>query len=184
VPEDSVIDRLVEACNEPRDAAIIALLLNGLRASEVGSLETTDWTWSETYSCHIIRVLGKGFKERLVPANSQTSERVSRYLNGRQRASTWLLGPSQTTLRAIEYVLEKYCERAGIAGVSPHSLRHAYATRLARAHVGVFQLQQLLGHASPATTQRYITLDMGDLVEAARKDPRHDATERKLRLVI
>lgn len=176
VPLDSVVDMLLSGADTPRDAAIISLLLNGLRASEVCSLKPDDFQWSPLYGCHIIKVLGKGGKERLVPANSQTSQRVSAYQSISKRGSDRLIralrGSEPMTRRQVTEALRRASKRAGIPDVNPHALRHWYATHLVRSKANVFAVQRLLGHESLATTMVYVTLDLGDLVGEARKGER------------
>jgi site-specific recombinase XerC len=86
-------------------------------------------------------------------------------------------------MRQVEYVVEKWSEQAGEV-IRPHKLRHHYATRLIRSDAGVFAVQQLLGHASVATTQVYVSLNLGDVVRESMKDPRNQARGKEgLRVV-
>jgi len=181
VPEDRVVGAIIEHTELQRDRAVISLLLNGLRASEVVSLRPDDFIWSPDYGCHIIRVRGKGNKERLVPANSETSKEVSAYLSISKRGVPWLLGSLRgseaMTRRQVTEVMRRACKRAGIPEVSPHKLRHHYGTRVWRSSENLLALQQLMGHESPVTTQVYVQLDLRDIVKAAKTDPRNERIE-------
>lgn len=178
IPTDSTISRILEgAGNNARDRATIALLLNGLRASEVVSLAPNDFSWSPEYGCHIIRVTGKGYKQRLVPANYETSREVSAYLSISKRGVPWLLGSLRgnegMTRRQVTEVLRRACKRAGLPEVSPHKLRHHFGTRMWRAGKNLLALQNLMGHESPVTTQVYVHLDLADVVNVMKHDPRN-----------
>lgn len=178
VPDDRTVDRLLDAASTPRDRAVLALLLNGLRASEVVALKPDDFVWSPEYGVHIIRVLGKGNKERLVPANSQTSQLVSAYQSISKRGSERLLSALQgndgMTRRQVTEVLRRASKRAGIPEVNPHSLRHHFGTRVWRSSKNLLALQNLMGHESPVTTQVYVHMDLADVVAAVKTDPRHE----------
>lgn len=163
IPDEAAIDRTIEVCKNDVDKAVIALLNNGLRAQEVCDLKAADFEFVNAYNAHILRVTGKGRKMRLVPANSETVEALSRVK----------LPIKGLTIRRIYYLVQKWSKIAGIEGLHPHALRHGYATRLARAKVDVFSLQRLLGHERPETTAIYVNLDLSDLVGAARLDPRN-----------
>jgi site-specific recombinase XerD len=186
VPDDSLVDRMVAICDSPRDKMVISLLLNGLRASEVADLTPNDVFWSSEYGIYLIRVVGKGMKERIVPATGEVTSVMQEYLAYvSPEQPFFVLSPKskRMTMRQVEYVVEKWSEAAGKV-IRPHKLRHHYATRLIRADAGVFAVQRLLGHASVATTQVYVTLDLRDVVKEALKDPRSAVTGKKgLRVV-
>lgn len=178
VPTDSDVERLAEATSgNPQRWLIVSLLLNGLRASEVGDLHKRDI--EEHEGALIMRVVGKGQKERLVPMNNEVRWAIQNYdLNAtpRQRISEYVVSDydgSRLSLRQVQHAVYKSAEQAGIEGMHPHALRHHYATRLIRAGVSELHLQKLLGHASVATTQVYVGLNIGDLIAASRKDPRN-----------
>jgi site-specific recombinase XerD len=174
VPEEEVVDKMLSLCDNTRDRLVINLLLNGLRAQEVCDLVKGSVVWSNTYSRDIMRVIGKGNKERLVPATLDTSMAL--------RAYSVTDGPlvknedgSKMHLRQVQYVVEKWSAKAG-SPIRPHALRHQYATRLIRAGTSLLAVQRLLGHESVATTQVYVSLDMGDIVRESSKDPRNAVT--------
>ena len=174
-PEDNFVDAMLRQAKTPRNRAVLSLLLNGLRSEEVTRLQRGDWQWIEQYGAYVLRVVGKGEKERRVPATAETVRAVVDYLPIRKEASPWLLqglDGQRMTPRQVQYVTE----RASGYKIRPHKLRHHYATRLIRAGANVFAVKDLLGHASVQTTQVYVNLDLGGIIEAAAKDPRN--TER------
>jgi integrase/recombinase XerD len=165
--------RLVEALLEApdtstplglRDAAMIALLYaTGLRVSELVSLQRHQYTVLEDIG--LVRVIGKGDKERVVPVGARARKLIERYLKeGRpqhdpdDRASELFLGRrgKGMTRQAFWLRLRKHAVAAGIRGkVSPHVLRHSFATHLLENGADLRALQQLLGHADISTTQIY-----------------------------
>lgn len=177
IPSDATVGRIMEAAGYGRDRAVLALLLNGLRASEVVALRPDDFIWSPEYGVHIIRVTGKGYKQRLVPANYETSREVSAYLSISKRGVPWLLGSLRgneaMTRRQVTEVMRRACKRAGIPEVSPHKLRHHFGTRIWQASKNLLALQNLMGHESPVTTQIYVHLDLADVVSTMKQDPRN-----------
>jgi len=165
VPEEDDVNDLLGVVQKPKDRAIIALLLNGLRAQEVCDLKVEDFYFDKALDAHMLRITGKGGKLRVIPVTLETSNALLSILP--RRGSIFRnLNP-----RKVYYLFEKY----GVAsrGIHPHSLRHNYATRLVRADVDVFSVSRLLGHSRAETTQVYVNLDQRDLVRAARKDPRN-----------
>ncbi len=151
-----------------RDRAILELLYaTGARVSELATLKCRDIHLQERYCiCH-----GKGDKQRIVPLGKQAIEAVNRYLEEerprlaarRETASEWLiLSPRGAPLRRerIWEKIKKYAARVGFPSeVSPHSLRHSFATHLLAGGADLRQVQELLGHASIATTQIYTHVD-------------------------
>ena len=139
-----------------RDAAILELFYSsGLRLAELAGLDVRDLDpIGET-----VRVMGKGSRERIVPVGSMALEALSRY---RHQAAV-LNGPlfinkSRTRLghRSIWLLLKSYVRDAGLpATLSPHKLRHSFATHLLDNGADLRSVQSLLGHASLSTTQIY-----------------------------
>lgn len=166
-PSEANINAALKICTIDKDRAVMVLLNNGLRAQEVCDLSDEDYTFEPLYDAWILRVIGKGNKMRMVPATKETVEALER-----RPAVGGKMFPGLNP-RKVYYVVDKWSRRAGVAGLHPHGFRHAYATRLTRAKVGLVQLQQLLGHARSDTTSIYISLDLGDLVSASRLDPRN-----------
>ena len=139
-----------------RDAAILELFYSaGLRISELAGLNVADL---DPYS-ESVRVLGKGRKERLCPVGLPALNAIARY---RQEARVES-GPlfisklrKRLSTRNIAVMLEKYVLLAGLPrGITPHKLRHSFATHLLDAGADLRSVQSLLGHASLSTTQIY-----------------------------
>jgi integrase/recombinase XerD len=155
-----------------RDRAMLELLYaTGCRASELSNLRTSDVHLSEGYClCH-----GKGNKQRLAPIGRLAKLAVQEYLDDERSqlaaaASSppaWLLlSRSGKRLRreAIWELVKKYAVRVGIPGsISPHTLRHSFATHLLAGGADLRQVQEMLGHASIATTQIYTHVDQSRL---------------------
>lgn len=182
VPSDDLVDAIMALVDNDRDRLVVSLALNGLRRAEIADLRPEDVIWSPEYQCYVLRVIGKGQKERLVPANTETASALRRWQG--KTVSEWLLHDihgHKLTERAVAYVVEKWSKAAG-QEIRPHRLRHHYATRLVRSQASVFAIQRLLGHESVATTQIYVGLDLSDIVNEARKDPR-DSKQEGLRVV-
>jgi integrase/recombinase XerC len=183
VPDDLLVIKMLDLVDNDKDRLILTLLLNGLRRTEVIDLKGDSIKYSGTYGVDIIKVIGKGNKERLVPANMETSKAWRSY-SPQGNFDGWLFQmydhpdmEDHIKGRAVEYICEKWSRKAG-KKVSPHKLRHHYATRMVRAKVDVFNLAKLMGHTSVATTQVYVALDLDDAVTAAAKDPLNLVLER------
>lgn len=179
-PSDNDVDALVASCETPRDLAVVKLLLCGLRASEVTNLKAVSLKFTAGYG-HYLVVVGKGNKERVVPVSDDVVDAINDAAGN--VGSDWLVhnpDGSQVTYYAVNNLVDRASERAGVK-IYPHKLRHHYGTRMVRAGVNVIVLSKLLGHANIATTERYVSLDLSDLVEASRMDPR--ATSGGIRVV-
>ncbi len=145
-----------------RDRAMLELLYaTGLRVSELVSLNVTDLNLEAGF----LRTLGKGSKERLVPIGAVALQSVRRYLDearpafikGSPPAGLFLtrLGKKMTR-QGFWKSLKTYAKKAGIgSGLSPHSLRHAFATHLLEHGADLRAVQEMLGHADISTTQIY-----------------------------
>lgn len=145
-----------------RDRALLALLYaTGCRASEVVNLKVRDVHLDESYC----RCVGKGNKERLVSLNPIACRAVEAYvahdrpqLAGQSEAEELLISKSGRALTRIMVwtLVKKYARRIGASSkVSPHTLRHSFATHMLAGGAEIRALQELLGHASIATTQIY-----------------------------
>lgn len=170
VPSDNDVEALRASLTTPRNRLIVELLLNGLRASEVVNLKADALHFEPGYG-HFLVFRGKGDKERVVPVLDTVVEAI----NATDYTSEWLVANedgSQVTYDAVNGVVDTAAAKAGVDNLYPHKLRHHYGTRLVRAGANVFSVQKLLGHASVVTTQRYVNMDLSDLVEASRLDPR------------
>jgi integrase/recombinase XerD len=145
-----------------RDRAILETLYGaGLRVSELVGLDVDDVDLEEGS----VRVVGKGSKERLLPIGRHAREALSAYLtrarpaldSGRSRGALFLNARGgRLTRQGCTLILKRNAKRAGIrTRVSPHTLRHSFATHLLEGGADVRVVQELLGHASVATTQIY-----------------------------
>ncbi len=145
-----------------RDRAMLEMLYAcGLRVSELVGLEIAQISLTQG----VVRAFGKGSKERLVPMGEECVDWVERYLNDGRRQ---LLGERQCdhlfvtrrgeamTRQAFWYLIKRYAKQAGIVKpLSPHTLRHAFATHLLNHGADLRVLQMLLGHSDLSTTQIY-----------------------------
>lgn len=139
-----------------RDAAILELFYScGLRISELLALDVKHVDFiGET-----VRVIGKGSKERMVPVGGPALNAIQRY----RQAAAVTSGPlflstrlRRITQQAVDQLLKKYLKHSSIPfGISPHKLRHSFATHLLDAGADLRSVQALLGHASLSTTQIY-----------------------------
>jgi integrase/recombinase XerC len=139
-----------------RDAAVLELLYaTGLRVSELAGLDVDDLDRSR----QTVRVLGKGRKERIVPYGHRAAGALAEHLASRGPAS----GPlfvnrrgGRLTVRSIHAIVRRSAMACGITRrVSPHTLRHTFATHLLDAGADLRMIQELLGHSRLSTTQRY-----------------------------
>ncbi len=162
-----------EAMRRLRDRAVVELLYGtGIRVGELVSLDVRDL---ETHRAEV-RVLGKGRKERIVPLPSLAVEALEAWIAARQRPGV-LAEPLFISLRArrdpkarrlgardVRRVLRRRAVAAGIADrVHPHRLRHSYATHLLDMGADLREIQELLGHASLSTTQKYTAVSVEHL---------------------
>jgi len=139
-----------------RDVAILELLYaSGLRVSELVSLDLDDVDRLEG----TVRVLGKGRKERIVPFGGKAARALDAYLGARGPARGALFTNARggrLTTRSVHALVRRGARAVGIARrVSPHTLRHSFATHLLDAGADLRVIQELLGHSRLSTTQRY-----------------------------
>ena len=155
-----------------RDHAVLLLLYGcGLRISEALAITRRD---APTNGCDILRVTGKGGKERLVPVLPVTQKAVERYLtlcpfmdklNDDDPVFRGVRG-GVLSARIIQLLIERLRDRLGLpATATPHALRHSFATHLLSAGADLRQIQELLGHASLSTTQLYTEVDRERLLK-------------------
>ena len=160
-----------------RNLALLELLYgSGLRATEVVSLPRRALRPGQPF----LILKGKGDKERLVPISSRAEAAVERWLAHVPAASPWLFPSGKSHLSRVR-LFQLVREMAGLAGiapdrVSPHVLRHAFATHLLSGGADLRVLQSLLGHADIATTQIYTHVDSARLVELV--NARHPLADR------
>ena len=145
-----------------RDLALLELLYGcGLRASEIIGLRVTD----VDLEAGLVRCIGKGDKERIVPLGQYAAAAVARYardgrrriLGERRRDELFLNARGRPlTRQGLHYVLCGYLERAGLQGrASAHTFRHSFATHLLAGGADLRAVQEMLGHADVATTEIY-----------------------------
>jgi integrase/recombinase XerC len=157
-----------------RDKAMLEVLYSsGIRVSELVDLEMADMDLAEG----VLRVRGKGRKERLTPIGSQAIKAIQRYfeirnsdprLAGLPTTRVFLNKHGQSlSTRSVRRKLDKYLEAAGLdPGISPHTLRHSFATHLLNNGADLRSVQELLGHQSLSTTQIYTHLTTARVKEA------------------
>jgi integrase/recombinase XerD len=170
------------ASSEPlalRNLALLELLYgSGLRATELVALPRRAVRAGQPF----LMVRGKGDKERLVPVSARAEAAVAAWLRAAPGDSPWLFPSGKSHLSRVRlYQLVR--AMAGLAGipperVSPHVLRHAFATHLLAGGADLRALQSLLGHADIATTQIYTHVDSARLVELV--NARHPLADRRM----
>ena len=177
VSEDQARGLIEEATGDPdrepweaaRDEAVLTLLWGcGLRISEALSLKRSDAPLGPS-----IRITGKGSKTRMVPVLGEVREAIDRYL----AALPSPLAPEEALFRAkrggplsprhVQATMQNLRSRLGLSErATPHALRHSFATHLLGAGADLRSIQELLGHASLSTTQKYTEVDAARLLAA------------------
>ncbi|WP_320671629.1 site-specific tyrosine recombinase XerD [Patulibacter defluvii] len=158
-----------------RDRAILELMYAcGLRASEATGLDVGDVDLEEG----MLRARGKGSKERLVPVGRRAVEAVTRYLRdargglvggGSERALFVNARGGRLSRQGLYKIVQRHARTAGLEGrMSPHTLRHSFATHLLAGGCDLRTLQEMLGHADIATTQMYTHLSAQRLQDVYR----------------
>ena len=178
------VDELLAAPNEEtdrfalRDRAILTLLYaTGMRAAEITGLKLCD----VNFNLGVVRVLGKGNKERIVPAAAKALEVAGAYIEtarceqvggeSKPTAPVFLSHTGKPLGREdIFRIVRKYVRRVGLRGnVSPHTLRHCFATQLLARGADLRSVQEMLGHADISTTQIYTHVDSSRLKALHKK---------------
>lgn len=159
------------AALEVRDRAILEVLYStGVRVSELTGLN-----WGDVdFQLGIMRVVGKGSKERLIPIGELALRALRDY--GEEQRRKWRRTAKgseavflnarggRITTRSVARILEKHLRASGIATrMGPHGLRHSFATHLLNSGADLRSIQELLGHASLSTTQRYTHVNLDQL---------------------
>lgn len=174
----SEIDALIAAIDPDsteadRNRAIMETLYGcGLRVSELTNLEIGRINFAEGF----ITVLGKGSKERIVPMSPVAADRIQEYLHGSRTEVKIKPGEEgilflnrrghRLTRQMIFTIVRRLAEAAGVTKtISPHTMRHSFATHLLEGGANLLSIQQMLGHESVATTEIYIHLDTSHLRE-------------------
>lgn len=180
-----------------RDEAILSTLYGaGLRISELVRLDHEHLEASGAGAC--LRVLGKGGKARLAPLGARALERIERYREQERsllaarakrrpaaRAALFLNCQGQRlSARGARGMIERSAREAGLPEwVTPHTLRHSFATQLLENGADLRAIQELLGHASLATTQIYAHVSPAHLIEVYRQaHPRSESAEPEIEL--
>jgi len=181
------IEALLQApANRPgplgsRDRALLELLYaSGLRVSELVGLN-----WDNIdLGARVLRVVGKGNRERMTPFGRPAAAALRRWLdlweglfrpgkNGADRHVEPVFlnrSGSRLSARSVNRIIDRYVEETAQAvGAHPHALRHSFATHLLEAGADLRSIQELLGHASLSTTQRYMHVDTGRLLKVYRE---------------
>ncbi len=184
------VENLLEAADgdDPaslRDRALLELLYaTGLR---VGELVSLDWNDLDLPG-RVLRVVGKGGKERMIPFGRPAAEALRRWLavweqvaapgrSGEEPVFLNLRG-GRLSDRSVRRFIDRYVEKSALAaGVHPHTLRHTFATHLLEGGADLRAIQELLGHSSLATTQRYTHLEVERLLSVYRDS--HPRSRRK-----
>jgi integrase/recombinase XerC len=155
-----------------RDRAWLELLYaSGLRIGELVGIDVDD----VELRARLVKVRGKGSKERIVPFGSKAEEALRAWMSARevqpdQHALFTNYRGERITARSVRRLFERYVRGAALrAGVSPHTLRHSFATHLLNAGADLRGIQELLGHASLSTTQKYTHLNDWQLIAVYRK---------------
>ncbi len=203
IPNHLAVDEMSKLLDAPdtsaplgrRDKAILELFYaSGLRLSELVGLDVED----VNLSGRVVRVLGKGRKERIVPFNQTTSDALRTWLRDRSAftpaAPQRDAGPAgrrgvkqpyarrprdplflnyqggRLSTRSVDKIVRKYVAQCSTRyGISPHALRHSFATHLLEAGADLRAIQELLGHARLSTTQRYTHVNAAQLLDTYRK---------------
>jgi len=204
VPSVLSVDEVLKLLSTPfgegvlglRNRALVELFYTtGIRLSELTGLNLADIDFAQD----LVKVRGKGRKERIVPAGSRALAAVRGYLelrtelvrkpSARNEAPVFLSkSGARLAQRDVDRVLRKAVKRSGIVrNVSPHTLRHSFATHLLDAGADLRAIQEMLGHKSLSTTQKYTSVGISRLMEVydrahpRAKGPDNRAGEEKAR---
>lgn len=160
-----------------RDRAVIEMLYScGLRASELTGLRLGDIFWKE----RVVRVIGKGDKQRLVPFSKAAQRQLKLYLECRPQMATVASGDilflnqrgGGLSRMSVFNIVTDSAQRAGITkSISPHTLRHSFATHLLEGGADIRQVQELLGHEDITTTEIYTHISKRHLREVIEALP-------------
>ena len=156
-----------------RNRAVLELLYSsGLRVSELSGINTDDIRIKES----LIKIKGKGKKERIVPVGSKAIDAMKSYiiermlLKSKERALFLNRMGKRLTERGVRRIVVKYARAIGIHGrIGPHTLRHSFASHLLQDGADLRVIQELLGHSSLSTTQKYTHLDITHLMDVYDK---------------
>lgn len=161
---------LLSASGNTRDLAIIAFLIHtGARVSELVNIKTEDINLIEK----VVRIKGKGDKERFVPLTNELAMIVTKYVSEKEKDSDYLFlskYKKELTPLSIQLIVKKYASKAMLKKhVTPHKLRHTFATLALETGVSPITISELLGHSSLNTTMKYTHVTNKLTEEAVRK---------------
>jgi len=173
-----------------RDKAIIEFLYSaGVRVGELTGLNVADVNFSNS----LVKVRGKGRKERIVPVGGPALSVLGEYISsrpggGKNKDGSYAGSPlflnrsgSRLTSRSVRRIIDKYITLSGIGRkISPHVLRHTFATHLMDAGADLRVIQELLGHESLSTTQKYTSVSVTRLMEVYDRSHPRAGGEQKL----
>lgn len=156
-----------------RDRSVLELLYSsGLRVSELSGLNIDDINIKEG----LVKVRGKGKKERIVPVGSKAIDALKSYivekilLKSKNKALFLNRAGARLSDRGVRRIVVKYARMVGVAGqIGPHTMRHTFASHLLQAGADLRVIQELLGHSSLSTTQKYTHLDITHLMDVYDK---------------
>lgn len=170
-----------------RNQAVMEMFYScGLRLSELVGLDVLDIDFNQK----LVKVRGKGRKERIVPVGEPALKSVRQYLDTIDAIQTnrekevfkrplfLNVRGERITTRSIARIVDQLTEKSGIGRkISPHALRHSFATHLLNAGADLRSIQELLGHESLSTTQKYTAVDINRMMEVY--DKAHPRTQKK-----
>ena len=161
------VDKLIEVA-DPRGKALIGLMYSsGMRVGEIVSLRRRDINGDS------IKIRGKGDKERIAFIDPRAQDYLQRYLKSRTDCCPFLFHSKKgggLGKGMVQRIVKELAEQAGLDKiVTPHVIRHSFATHMAQAGIGTFHLQKLLGHSHISTTQIYVHLTGQDVRKAYQK---------------
>ena len=184
LPKFLTVDEVTALLGGPHDSDVLSLrdkammevmYASGLRVSELVGLDIEHINLAEG----ILKVLGKGRKERIVPLGTKAQTALSHYLARREELidkehttnAVFLNRQGQRiTPRSVERMVQKYLRDSGIQKeVTPHVLRHSFATHMLNAGADLRGIQELLGHSSLSTTQKYTHVSVDKLMDVYEK---------------
>jgi integrase/recombinase XerC len=158
-----------------RDAAFLELLYaSGLRIGELVGVNIDDLE----LRARLVKVRGKGSKERLVPFGTKAEAALRAWLTARtelvhdadEQAVFVNYRGKRIGIRSVRRLFDRYLKQASLrAGISPHTMRHSFATHLLNAGADLRGIQELLGHVSLSTTQKYTHLNDWQLIAVYKK---------------
>lgn len=160
------LNKLISSTENDRDSLIIEFLANtGLRIGELTKLTKKDFDFEN----NVVKVCGKGDKERTVPLNTEIAKKIKEYIEKNEDNAFVFHSRKNGSIatNTINYMLRSAAKKAGLEKhVTPHILRHTFATQLLGGGVNITSVQKLLGHSSINTTAIYLHVNQEELKKA------------------